>query len=326
MPENIDIQELAKSISQYFNLSEVRELCFNLIIEFENIEGTTLKIKSIEFVKYCQRHNRLPSLLKELKRIRPDVPWPEETGIDESQTINLPYIILAMTRNEADDLIGSGDKEAVQNLQKTLGNNISFSAWYGEKRSDWVPYAPEQDRNINEIIEDVTSLIYEAGEYEGTGGVNLVDFSPSFFHEDVDTRMQAWDLLTKLKNCIVIIDSISLFHPDLISYLQKSHISSEAAMIFLSPIHSHFVDINRLIEAELKSELWLALKRFEDLEMNYEIGVNDLRNLKKWLKTILPKSVEKMQGNKPNWLSNQKIKNLISKKEQGINQTFRGVS
>ncbi len=327
MSDNIDKQELERLISTHFNLSELRTLMFELGINFEDIEGDSISSKSVELMRYVRRNNKIPSLLEKLKSVRPNVQWPGEADLrnEEIKSINVPYIILAMTRSEVDALIATNNL-AIQHIQDTLGSNISLATSYGKNRNDWVPYAFEQDQSISEIVENAANLINESRQNEDVEKVNLVDFSSRFFHEEDDVRIQTWNLLIKLNTCIVFVDSASLFHPILINYLQSSYISTVATMIFLSPIHSNHIQVNRLIEAELESQLWLVSKGFQALNLNYEIGVNNLISLRKWLKIIMPKAIKKVQDSDPNQMSNQILGKLVAREERDINRIFGGVS
>jgi hypothetical protein len=69
------LPRLRRLIDQHFNLEELHDLCFDLGIEYENLPGRTKRGNCRELIAYCQRHGRIPSLLKELNRHRPGVPW-----------------------------------------------------------------------------------------------------------------------------------------------------------------------------------------------------------------------------------------------------------
>lgn len=64
-------------IDQHFTAEELRQLCFDLGIEYENLPGDTRIAKSQALVAYCLRHNRLPQLGAQCRRLRPDAAWPD---------------------------------------------------------------------------------------------------------------------------------------------------------------------------------------------------------------------------------------------------------
>ena len=50
---------LVKQIVNSFNLSELRMLCLQLNIDYEDLAGATLTDKSIALVERCRRHHKL---------------------------------------------------------------------------------------------------------------------------------------------------------------------------------------------------------------------------------------------------------------------------
>jgi hypothetical protein len=66
---------LRKTLSTHFNESELQTLCFDLSIDYENLEGNTKDEKARELVIYCQRNGLLPKLLLQCQQVRPNVVW-----------------------------------------------------------------------------------------------------------------------------------------------------------------------------------------------------------------------------------------------------------
>jgi hypothetical protein len=59
-----------------FNREELRQLCFKLGIDFDDLEGTTRTAKARELLLYFWRQGRLPDLAAAVKNERPQVDWP----------------------------------------------------------------------------------------------------------------------------------------------------------------------------------------------------------------------------------------------------------
>lgn len=59
-----------------FNREELRQMCFKLGIEFDDLEGTTRTAKARELLLYFWRQGRLPDLATAVKNERPQVDWP----------------------------------------------------------------------------------------------------------------------------------------------------------------------------------------------------------------------------------------------------------
>ena len=72
--------ELRQKIIQYFSEEEVRTLCFDLGVEYADLPATGRAAKVRELVALMEDHGRLPELLAQLHRRRPNVDWPEITS------------------------------------------------------------------------------------------------------------------------------------------------------------------------------------------------------------------------------------------------------
>jgi hypothetical protein len=69
------LQGLRRNLEASFNLDELRGLCFEMAINFENLSGDTLHMKTIELVSYCQRRRLLTKLVATCRELRPEVDW-----------------------------------------------------------------------------------------------------------------------------------------------------------------------------------------------------------------------------------------------------------
>lgn len=66
---------LADLTSRYFNLADVRDLCFRLGIDYEDVAGAGKSDKIRELVLMVERNGRSPELITLLKQLRPHVNW-----------------------------------------------------------------------------------------------------------------------------------------------------------------------------------------------------------------------------------------------------------
>lgn len=115
-------------LDHHFNDAELRQLCFDLVIEYENLPGDTRLTKAQSLVEFCLRHDRLTGLVMRSRALRPTVSWPDGDSLaDEWQKLQrgkaaqeglhgvLPHaqvadILAALQKREADllaQLIGS---------------------------------------------------------------------------------------------------------------------------------------------------------------------------------------------------------------------------
>jgi hypothetical protein len=60
----------------HFNMEEVRTLCLELGITYDELGGEGLRGRIREMLLHAHRHSRLPALLAALRRERPAVAWP----------------------------------------------------------------------------------------------------------------------------------------------------------------------------------------------------------------------------------------------------------
>ena len=60
-------------LNAHFSESELRALCFELEVDFENLEGTTKNGKAMALIQFCQRRGRFEELAAHAQQARPDM-------------------------------------------------------------------------------------------------------------------------------------------------------------------------------------------------------------------------------------------------------------
>lgn len=63
---------LRQILWDHFNLTEIRDLCFELDIDFENLSGSSKPDKIRELILYCERHGLNDKLIQTCLRLRPN--------------------------------------------------------------------------------------------------------------------------------------------------------------------------------------------------------------------------------------------------------------
>lgn len=63
-------------IADHFGIQDLRDLCFELHIDYDDLGGEGRRDKIRELLLYARRHGRTSDLLDQLRRARPDVAWP----------------------------------------------------------------------------------------------------------------------------------------------------------------------------------------------------------------------------------------------------------
>lgn len=80
--QQVDPIRLRQLLLEHFDDGELRDLCFDLHIVYDDLPGEGRKDKVRELVAHCERHVRIPELVKECRRSRPNVFW-EDTPKDD---------------------------------------------------------------------------------------------------------------------------------------------------------------------------------------------------------------------------------------------------
>lgn len=75
-----ELVKLRRSISILFNESELRDLCFDLGLDYDDLPGTGKKDKARELVGYYHRHGRIGELVQACLRRRPGICNEEARG------------------------------------------------------------------------------------------------------------------------------------------------------------------------------------------------------------------------------------------------------
>lgn len=65
-----------QQISSHFDMDELRQLVFDLEIDWDDLPGATKSVKAQMLIDYMARNGRLPTLQKRLREHRPNVNWP----------------------------------------------------------------------------------------------------------------------------------------------------------------------------------------------------------------------------------------------------------
>lgn len=66
---------LRKVLNDSFNEDELRDLCFDLQIDYDSLPGSGKAAKARELVTYSERHGRYADLVRRVKELRQNVSW-----------------------------------------------------------------------------------------------------------------------------------------------------------------------------------------------------------------------------------------------------------
>ena len=73
----MSLPNLRDLLAYHFSLEELRGLCFDLGLEYEDLPGETRPGRAQSLIEYCLRRGRLPELHRRCTALRPLVDWPD---------------------------------------------------------------------------------------------------------------------------------------------------------------------------------------------------------------------------------------------------------
>jgi len=291
-----DLSNIIRSVKAWCKLSSGK---FALEIIMTNARG---------FVEGLMLEEELEQLISEFDlQVKP-----------EQNEIEIPFVIVAMTQSEVNDLsqkITSNQTDEFKNFQELtlllqeygIQNIVSH---YSDIREEWKPFT-FQGLSIKTVITDIfNSINSDNSRLANTSSLKLIFLSHDCLGEENDKRIRTWDYLRRL-GCVIIVDAISLFHPQVLNKLLKAEITSNenVAFLVLSPVNPLDIKANKLLEEIIKDQIEPAFLRFNDLDKLCEIGIGDLRAMKRWFVSVIPETSENIT--KQNKLKN---KEMLSRK------------
>jgi hypothetical protein len=257
-------------------------------------------------------HNHIDALCSEFAQ-----------SLSQVSRINLPYVVVAMTEDEAGTL-QSGDvfeDTKIAPFERDRFNTLAPSlpeGWvkdYGEQRDNWKLHTDHSSVMavvLNEMFAHVNRCLRQPHNLPVIDGVS---YSEAFF--SADQQVETWDRLRR-SGGLLVVDAISLFYPPIRKILQKSALISneQIAFLVLSPLDFHASPINGQVEALVKEEMPVPFERYNDyLEHRYEIGSGNLRSVRRWLFNLFHKP-EDMAGSIQRSKKNEGLKRFSSQESR----------
>lgn len=99
------LTNLRDRIAEKFDLSEIKELCFEMGVSYDDLTGETKTVKIQSLLEYSERRGKKKFLLERLHQHRPTIDWNAIEGInvnddtDESPYRGLEYFDVADAEN-----------------------------------------------------------------------------------------------------------------------------------------------------------------------------------------------------------------------------------
>lgn len=162
-------QELARILKASFNESELRDLCFELQVDYESVSGKNKSDKARELVGYMERHGQFGQLYEQVKKLRPHAIKASQSGglVAQSLDQNDPRA------NEAQNLI-------VQLRE------------YHEQLSEWKELHNHLDETLNIFGQFLVNITWHA---ERVAAIDTIVLDGSW--QPVDRRVERYLLWSK---------------------------------------------------------------------------------------------------------------------------------
>jgi len=249
--------------------------------------------------------------------------------------IQIPFVIAAMTREEARELLSGkafDDPNTLKNdpvqFEKVKEILITYKienleSRYGEKREDWKPYSESQE-SIGKIIQETCSKINyiqkksieqsSNSSEDLTSDEKFIEVEPEFVSSEYFRDDEIRDQLRN-SGVVLIMDDLSFFHPTLRIHLGKIISNERAAVIMLSTLsgRSHDQPFYDLIDDAIKIRLKEAHERYyNNLDPRCEIRVDGLWSFRRWLSKVLPEEASIIDKKQPNPESQKTLQSLYS--------------
>lgn len=233
-----------------------------------------------------------------LKAIEEDKPHLGQKLPKLQKRVKIPVLIVAMKQDQAialsDETVfnNSGSNDKLNNFQQfhialkhhQLGD---FQFYYGDKHEKWKPVYC--NKTVEEIVE---GLFFECNKQNRGTSESLIELdfvSSDFFCNDRQNRERVNRRLEQ--GGVIIVDAISLFHPDLNEKLVKSGVSGNknVAVLIVSPIDATTLPVNECIKKIFLNDFDRAYSRLvDDYDHLCAIDLGDKLSLERWLFHTVP--------------------------------------
>jgi len=230
---------------------------------------------------------------------------------------DIPIVIVAMTESEANEVIAS------QSLPDALSqeNPEVWAAQYKGDRNAWVP-PTGTDWSIRQIIGD---MVFDINSWRTENGnpelIRTKFVSKDFF--DTGNQEEQENIWGELEESggIIIVDSVSLFHPFIEEVLSQAKVCHrrKVAVLGIAPVSMDTHNMSHILEGKIGKRFQRSLNRFAGrFEELCVFGMNYLPAIEHWLFRVLQKTASGAQGIQwdPNTL--RKFRRQSRWKRQGI--------
>lgn len=242
---------------------------------------------------------------------------------EEVRVAEIPVVIGAMVDTEVEELNNGhiftrpniSSEERIHFEEFCTQLNAYTPDWtkhYYAERNAWVPFLG-RTQSIMEIVWETAARANEKRlEQRGAAVLRPISLSESFFSKENSEHTQAWE---QICGGIMIIDSVSLFHPVLRDLLIRSHASLDptiTAVFVLYPGALGEIPVNQSIEKEILIWMEREFKKFTDnFDKMYEFGPGSIYTFQRWLYAAFMDAGEAVMHNKPQANHRDRVRQMM---------------
>jgi uncharacterized protein DUF4062 len=227
-------------------------------------------------------------------------------------TVGLPFVVVAMTESEARQLA-----QAPELLERDLGTesyrrflalaeslkSYGTAPWterYGPRREDWRPFLGSS-RTAGEVIGEVVDRLNDLAAPLQARAIKVQHYPFDPLVEKDALLRGVYDEIGRT-GCVVLVDELSMFHPQVRASLLASPLadSALATLVTISPFDPYGMPVNEMLETELRRRLDVAFARYMDkFDPLCEFGVGSEQRLKRWFHGSLPEALRNLRSPGP---------------------------
>jgi hypothetical protein len=224
--------------------------------------------------------------------------------VAKSPIIGVPLVIAAMNESEATKLcndtnlilyeMGGRALDKFRQIRAALPQPLSGR--YGPTREQW--RSPGSRSTVAALSEETLQRLARVSNSKLRGrAVKLQLYPLDPLVNKVDQLREVYRQMAD-HGCIMLVDELSLFHPDVRRAVTGSPMVSarNTAILTVSPFDNEVQPPQQILRDELKAELAGIFDRFAtDFDPQCELGVSDECRLRRWLHQSLPETLQTLR-------------------------------
>jgi|GEM_PF-817708 len=231
----------------------------------------------------------------------------DELDLDDEALVGLACTTIAMTAAEARaladapeqvrDRLGAGAYAYFQDVTARLaGAGSDWTARYGAQRGQWRPFgARSADELLADAVTRLNSQPFLARQEHAALAGNRVRLRPYPFDplrlQEGMPAASAYEA-ARARGCLVLIDELSMLHPDLRPYASMFVSDANVSVATLSPLDPAATALDKLVSVAGPFNVGALVDRFgSKLDPRCELSINSSARLRRWLRLAIPETL-----------------------------------